>query len=147
MELAMACDIPIASEQSRFGVTPARLGLGYALQDTQLMVQTVGARATLEMLITGKIFDASKAKDLGLINHVYPADEFEAVIDDYATTISGNAPIAMSSCKSIVRAILDGPDIDEAACQALVDACFASEDFREGRAAFAAKRKPNFKGL
>ncbi len=146
MELAMACDIVIASEQSRFGVTPSRLGLGYSLKDTRILVGAVGARGAMELLLTGKIHGAADAHRLGLINHVYPADEYQDVIEDYATTIAANAPIAVSSCKAIVRQIASG-SVDEAACDALVDACFASEDYREGQRAFAEKRKPNFRGV
>jgi len=146
MELAMACDIVLASEQSRFGVTPSKLGLGYSLNDTRILVGAIGSRGALELLLTGKIHNASDAHRLGLINHVYSADEYQNVVEDYATTIAGNAPIAVSSCKAIVRQIMEG-DVDEAACNALVDACFASEDYKEGQRAFAEKRKPNFRGV
>lgn len=146
MELAMACDIVIASEQSRFGVTPSRLGLGYSLKDTQILVGAVGSRGAMELLLTGKIHSAPDAHRLGLINHVYPAGEYADVVEDYATTIAANAPIAVSSCKAIVRQIASG-NVDEAACNALVDACFSSEDYKEGQRAFAEKRKPNFRGV
>lgn len=146
MELAMACDIVIASTRSRFGVTPARLGLGYSLKDTRILVDAVGTRGALELLLTGKIHSAEDAKRLGLINHVYELEQFDNVVEDYAITIAGNAPIAVSSCKAIVRQIASG-DVDEAACNALVDACFASEDYAEGQRAFAEKRKPVFRGV
>lgn len=147
MELAMACDLPMASSSSRFGVTPSRLGLGYALKDCRILVDAIGTRGALELLLTGKIHDAQTAQRLGLIQHVYSREELDVVVDDYATTIAGNAPIAVNSCKQIIRALGSGNPVDEARCKALVDGCFASEDYKEGQKAFAEKRKPVFKGV
>ncbi len=146
-ELAQLCDLQIASKRSRFGVTPAKLGLGYKLSDIQLLLENMPAKRAKELLMTGRLFPAAEALTMGLVNQVVPAEELDSAVDDTARTIAANAPLTVRAAKLIVRQAGLPPgarDLD--LCQRLVDACTESEDYLEGQAAFAEKRPPVFKG-
>jgi enoyl-CoA hydratase/carnithine racemase len=76
-----------------------------------------------------------------------PADGLESYVRDYAATIAGNAPLTVASIKTLVaQALKDGSERDMKLCQEVVNRCFASDDYREGRQAFMEKRKPQFRG-
>jgi enoyl-CoA hydratase/carnithine racemase len=84
---------------------------------------------------------------MGLVNRVLPAAELEKYVLDYAATLAGNAPLTIAAVKrSLIELRKDPADRDLDLCQRMVDACFASEDYVEGRNAFMEKRKPVFKG-
>jgi enoyl-CoA hydratase/carnithine racemase len=100
-----------------------------------------------EIFFTARQFDAEEARAMGLANRIVPQADLEAYVTDYARTIAGNAPLTVTAIKQIVtEALKDDDDRDLALCDRLVKACFESEDYAEGRRAFAEKRKPVFKG-
>jgi enoyl-CoA hydratase/carnithine racemase len=145
-EVAMDCDVQIASERSRFAIPPARLGLGYTLPDIERLVRHVGAKRAKEILATARIYDAHEALAMGWVNRVVPTAKLSAAVDDFAATVAANAPLSVKAAKLIVNETLKVPaDRDVARCQRLVDACYASEDYQEGQRAFAEKRPPEFK--
>ena len=147
MELAMLCDIRVCSEDARFAVTPARLGLGYNLSETRLLVERLGSQAVREILFTARLFNADEALRLGMVNQVTGAQGLDQAVDVYAQQIAANAPITVRASKAIIReAQKPRSESDEALCRQLIDMCFASEDYIEGRRAFAEKRKPRFQG-
>lgn len=147
LELALLCDIRVCSEESRVGVTPARLGLGYGLTDTRLLVDTLGATAVKEILLTGRLFDAADALRLGVVSRVCAANELDAVVHEYAQQIADNAPLTLQASKVIIReAARAMSECDAALCTEMVARCLASEDYVEGRRAFAEKRRPVFRG-
>ncbi|MEM7405235.1 MAG: enoyl-CoA hydratase [Pseudomonadota bacterium] len=147
MELALLCDIRLAADDAKFGVTPAKLGLGYNLDDTVLLVERLGAPAAREILFTGRIFAPEEALRLGIVNRVVAVDELDALVAQYATDIAHNAPLTLKASKAIIaEANKIPPARDEALCAELVAACYASDDFVEGQTAFSEKRKPAFTG-
>ncbi len=146
-ELALLCDIRICAPDARFGVTPAKLGLGYNLHDTELLVERMGAPATREILFTGRMFDPSEALRLGIVNRVAERGELNALVDEYVVEIAANAPLTVQASKAIIAEADRVPsERDAGLCQSWVDRCYASDDFLEGRRAFAEKRSPRFTG-
>jgi enoyl-CoA hydratase/carnithine racemase len=145
--IAVACDLRVAAEHSRFGVPAAKLGLGYSLGNLRRLVNLMGPQFTAEMLFTARQFEAAEAARIGLINHLVPDAEIESYVWSIAETIAGNAPLTIRATKAILHELeRDAAERDSARCEALVKACFASEDYREGSLAFLEKRKPVFTG-
>ncbi len=145
--LALCCDLRFCSDDSCFGVPAARLGVGYGLTGIGRLVDVVGPAFAKEIFFTGRRFDAREAVAMGLVNRVIPGAELEGFVDDTARTIAENAPLSVRSVKRIVGEVLKDPaERDREACDRLVQACFDSQDYIEGRQAFLEKRKPVFTG-
>jgi enoyl-CoA hydratase/carnithine racemase len=145
--IAVGCDLRIASSVSRFGVPAGRLGLGYAASGVKKLMDLVGPAATKEIFFTARHFNAEEALDMGLVNRVLPPDELEAYVRNYCAMIGDNAPLTLKALKLTVGELRKAsPDVDYKYCDELVRACFASQDYIEGRRAFMEKRKPVFIG-
>ena len=145
--MALNCDIRIASENSKFAVPAAKLGLGYEYEGVRKLVDIVGPSFAQEIFFTARQFTAQEALTMGLINRMVPLDVLEKYVRQYADMISANAPMTVASIKTIVGEIVkDETQRDIALCDKVFSACFDSEDFIEGRTAFMSKRKPVFKG-
>jgi enoyl-CoA hydratase/carnithine racemase len=144
---AIACDLRIASDSSQFGIPAAKLGLGYAYSSLKQLTDVVGPAAAKEILFTGRRFNAEKALRMGLVNEVVAAGRLEATVRDYADEIAANAPLTVKAAKATIGEIFKrDQDKDLGAIEAMVKRCFDSEDYREGREAFMAKRRPVFVG-
>jgi enoyl-CoA hydratase/carnithine racemase len=145
--LAVACDLRIASDDSRFGIPAAKLGVGYRFAGVRRLAELVGPSFTAEIFYTGRQFDSREALQMGLVNRVLPAAELEKYVLDTAATLAGNAPLTLAAVKRcLIELARDPAGRDLALCQKMVEDCFASEDYKEGQAAFMQKRKPVFKG-
>ena len=144
---ALACDIRICSDNSRFSIPAGRLGVGYEYDGIRRLVEVVGPSFAKEIFFTARMFSAEEAKGMGLVDRVVPAAELDDYVRDYGLMIADNAPLTMKAAKvSILEALKDPADRDLDQCDALVDECHASADYTEGRLAFTEKRKPNFQG-
>jgi enoyl-CoA hydratase/carnithine racemase len=145
--VAVCCDLRVCSEGSKFGIPAAKLGLGYGLSRAQPLVDLVGPAHAKEMFFTGRQFDAREAARIGLVNRVVADDQLDAAVDELAKTIAGNAPLTVRCAKLVVGELLkDAEQRDVAATERAVAACFSSNDYKEGQAAFMEKRKPVFTG-
>ena len=145
--LALCCDLRICSDNSKFGVPAAKLGLGYGFKGIKKLVDVVGPSFAKEIFFTARQFTAAEALAMGLVNRVLPEAELEKYVQDYAATISGNAPLTVNSVKYIVgEAVKPESERNLKKCDELVAQCFASKDYIEGRQAFMEKRKPAFTG-
>jgi enoyl-CoA hydratase/carnithine racemase len=142
--ISSACDIRVGSLGSRFGVPAGKLGLGYELDNLKRLVSIVGPGVAMDMLATARHFSAEEALACGFLNRLVPAGELEALTLAYAGMVAELAPLTLKAAKLAKRAAIES-GLD-ATAQAAIDVCFDSEDYREGRAAFATKRKPVFKG-
>jgi enoyl-CoA hydratase len=148
-ELAMTCDIRIAADHVRFSMPPAKLGVVYRWRGVLKFIDTVGLATAKEMLLTGRVYEASRAREMGLAHYVLPRDQLSPFTYQMAQEISGNAPLSLRALKTIFNRCqqvqrLTPEDILEA--EALRARAFQSEDVKEGQQAFREKRKPIFKG-
>ena len=145
--LAVCCDLRICSDNSRFAVPAAKLGLGYGYSGLKRLVDIVGASFAKEIFYTARQFDAQEAQVMGLVNRVVPAAELETYVKSITDMICANAPLTIKAAKFAIGEILkDESKRDIARVDAMVEACFASKDYVEGRTAFMEKRKPSFTG-
>jgi enoyl-CoA hydratase len=145
--LALCCDIRMASEDARFAIPAARLGLGYDYVGIKRLVDLVGPSRAKLIFFSVRRFGAEEAKHMGIVDLVVPkarlADEAKELVDD----ISDNAPLTIAAAKRAIATTQLAPQHqDIAAAEAMAAACFESEDYAEGRRAFAEKRQPKFRG-
>jgi enoyl-CoA hydratase/carnithine racemase len=145
--LAVCCDLRICSDNSKFAIPAAKLGLGYSYPGVKRLTDLVGPSFAKEIFYTARQFDAEEARAMGLVNRVVPADALESYVKNYADTIAANAPLTVKAAKFIANeAMRDESKRNLARCTELVEACFKSNDYTEGRRAFMEKRKPAFTG-
>ena len=147
VNVAISCDIRIATSDSVFSIPAARLGLGYRYSALKNLVDLVGPGAAKDLFFTARRIDAGEAKALGLISRVCEPDQLPALLAEYTAALAANAPLTVRAGKAIMAEILKpSPEVDLALCQQLIRGCFESEDYAEGRRAFMEKRKPVFRG-
>ena len=144
---ALAADMRFATPGSQFGIPAAKLGLGYGYAGVAALARLVGPSTARDILFTARFLDAEEASKVGLINFIVPDAELEARVREYARLISANAPLTVRACKAAINEFERNPaDRDMEKLDVMVNACFDSEDYREGRRAFMEKRTANFRG-
>lgn len=146
LAVALSADVRFATTGSTFGIPAARLGLGYEYAGVATLARLVGPSNARDMLFSGRFMQADEARSMGLVNFVVGEDELEARVRSYAETLARNAPLTVRAAKAAVNTFERCSRTDASEVAALVDACFNSEDYAEGRRAFAEKRPPQFKG-
>jgi enoyl-CoA hydratase/carnithine racemase len=149
-ELALSCDLRVASEEAKLGMPPARLGLVYSHTGLRKFVDAIGAPRTRELFFTARNVSARTALQWGLVNDVVGPEEVGERGLEYAARIASHAPLSLSGNKRALRELLAAegeldPEV-ERELVALREACFQSEDFFEGIRAFTEKRQPRWRG-
>lgn len=142
--LALACDIRFADERSRFGITPAKLGLVYSLESTKRLIDTVGPSRAKWILFSGQHVLAEDALRLGLIDELIPGDELEKHTYEFARLITTRAQFSVRSSKRIVNLALGGQTEDDEVTIDIRNSSFDTEDYAEGVRSFLEKRPPRF---
>jgi enoyl-CoA hydratase/carnithine racemase len=148
LELAITCDLRLCASGAKLGMPPAKLGLIYSHTGLRKFLDTVGLARTKELFLTGRNIEAGRAEEIGLVHEVVP-ERLEDAAVELAAEVAANAPISMRGNKHAIDLLNSRPmltDQQEAGLIALRESCFASEDFREGIAAFAEKREPKWRG-
>ena len=147
--LAIACDLRLAADNSHLGVTTAKLGLVCPPSAMIRLINIVGISATKELLYTGRLIDAEKAREIRMVDQVVPDDRLAAVTYDMAREIADNSPLSVSGTKSMISRVLGFQALSpEARAEflAMQKQSMESRDMKEGQKAFAEKRKPRFTG-
>jgi enoyl-CoA hydratase len=146
-ELALACDLAYASEKARFGQPEVNLGLIPGFGGTQRLARRVGPMRAMQLVLTGEMVDAARAREMGLVLEVLPADDLMEHVLGVARTIAGKGAVCVAQAK---RAVLASSDADLATGNQLERQAFAvlfgTEDAREGMKAFLEKRPARFQG-
>jgi len=147
LEVAMSCDLRIASERARMGQTEINIGLIPGWGGTQRLTRLIGRTKAKELVFTGKMIDAKRAEQLGVVNMVFPAEEFREEVRQFAKELAAKAPVALKVAKALIN---KGADMSLDSAIALEREGFgvvgSTEDLQEGVSAFTEKRKPTFKG-
>ncbi len=147
VNVAISCDIRIASTDSVFSIPAARLGLGYRYSAMKNLVDLIGPGAAKDLFFTARRIDAAEARALGLVTRVGTPEAMGAMLAEYTAALADNAPLTVMAGKAITREILKpSPELDMELCAGLIRGCFESADYTEGRTAFMQKRKPVFTG-
>lgn len=144
-ELAMACDLRIATPGAKFGLPELRYGIIPGGGGTQRLGKLVGFGRAKELVLTGRIIDASEAEQIGLINKVVPLDQIEDYVKNLGKQIIAQGPVAVRMAKIVLNESLQGSLDSGMMIEALAEAvCYSTRDKKEGLHAFLQKRKPKF---
>jgi enoyl-CoA hydratase len=147
MNLAVCCDLRICTADATFAIPAARLGLGYGFVGVGRLAEIVGISRAMELFYTARQVPAAEALQIGLVNRVVPAGEIDNAVEETTRAIADNAPLTIAAIKAVAREIgKPSAERDLAKLDRMVEACFASNDYIEGRRAFIEKRKPRFTG-
>ena len=147
VNVAISCDLRIASSDSVFSIPAARLGLGYRYSAMKNLVDLIGPGAAKDLFFSARKIDAEEARSMGLVARVCAPEALAGLLSEYTAALAANAPLTVRAGKAIIGEILKpSPEVDFELCQKLIRGCFESDDYAEGRRAFMEKRKPVFSG-
>lgn len=147
LAISLNADLRFATPGSRFGIPAAKLGLGYDYGGLAALARLVGPSRAKDILFSARFLEADEALRIGLINFVVDDAELETRVREYAARVAANAPLTVHAAKAAIR-VFERYSIDPASAEVteLVNRCFDSDDYKEGRRAFMEKRPPNFQG-
>ena len=144
---ALSADVRFATPGSTFGIPAAKLGLGYDYGGLKALCNLVGPSRAKDIMFSARFLEVEEALRIGLINFIVPIEDLQQEVKNYAKMIAENAPMTVKAAKAAVNeAMKDAANRDLESINKMVNACFDSEDYREGRKAFKEKRKPEFLG-
>jgi len=146
LNVAISCDIRLATSDSTFSIPATRLGLGYRYSAMKNLTDLVGPGHAKDIFFTARRLDAAEAHRIGLVNLIAEPENLDELLAEYTTAICQNAPLTIKAGKRIIRDVLKTGDADMDLARKLILDCFESDDYAEGRRAFMEKRKPVFKG-
>ena len=147
LAIALNTDIRIATDQSKFGIPAAKLGLGYGFEAVKTLESIVGPSHAKDILFTARFLEAKEALSIGLVNFMVGSELLEQTVIEYANKIVTNAPLTIRAVKKTVGEVVKDPgQKNPAHIERMVNDCFLSADYQEGRRAFMEKRKPKFTG-
>ncbi len=149
LELTLTCDLRICARGAKLGMPPAKLGLVYGHTGLRRFIDAIGVPWTKELFLTGRNLSAERAEEIGLVNEVVADAELASAAVELAAEIAAHAPLSTRGNKNAIDTLNSYPRLTEQQERELIElreACFASEDFREGISAFAERRKPVWKG-
>jgi enoyl-CoA hydratase len=146
--VAVMCDLRLCSDDARFCIPAARLGVAYPVErGVERLVHIVGTANATEILLAARVYSAEEAHHMGLVNRVLPKAELESHTRDYALKLADNAPLSVAAHKFFVRESTKAANLrDLDKVRAFSARCFNSDDYKEGVAAFMEKRRPRFQG-
>lgn len=147
MEIALCCDLRLSTNDAIYSIPAAKLGIGYNPRWIRPLLSALSAAQAKEVLFTGRRFTADEALQMGMVSRLCEPETLEKETSEMAQMIAENAPLSVYAAKRCIDEFLNSPqDPDMAALDKLIEACFESEDYAEGRTAFGEKRKPVFQG-
>lgn len=148
LDFASSCDIRICDDKAQFAIPAVKLGLGFSWEGQVRLSRLLSPALARELFFTGRRWDAAEALRTHLVHRVVPSAELEQAVTDYAQVIAANAPLTLRALKrGFIEQEKAAGQVDMQKAQDFIDACYGSQDYIEGRAAFAAKRVPEFKGV
>lgn len=142
--LALCCDFRLATEDARFAITPAKLGLLYSIEDTRRLVKLVGEARAKWLLYTGELQDAATAAEWGLVHQLCAAEQLDPLLAQWQEKLLAVSLISVSGIKQTIAHINDDPVSDEASVRPLFDQAFLQPDFKQAAAAFVSKQRMEF---
>ena len=147
--LCACCDIRIAADDVRVGMPPAKLGLVYHPEGLQQFIEAYGISRTKDIFLSARTFEGSALLDRGIVDYLVKRTDLEPFTYDYAAQITKNAPLSLKGMKKIINMFGNAMALNETVlkeAEQIAQACFTSDDLKEGQLAFLEKRKPNFTG-
>jgi enoyl-CoA hydratase len=144
VELALGCDLRFAATTATFAVPPAKLGLVYSLSSTKRLIELVGLGRARDLLYSARSFDASEALRIGLVERVFEESEIERKTMEYVQVLARRSQYSIRAGKKVSAAAIAGGSDEDEEIRKIRGGAFSGDDLKEGLAAFASRRPPNF---
>lgn len=145
--LAASCDLRLCADDARFRIPAARIGIGYPTAGIARLLPLLGPQNMMDILFSARYFLADEALRMGLVAKVYPTADFNKEAGEWLTMVAQNAPLTLRAIKRAIVEMLRRPGAEPSAkVEAAIEACFSSNDYKEGTKAFMEKQLPVFEG-